>query len=197
MTEQTRQQTTVAVFKRCPRCHYSLSGLPSAHSCPECGLRYDEECELFRAVNPKQILIVWAGIIGSGIAVLQNLPHLFHLASASVWQRVGAMAALAWFFFVGALIWSLVQRYRRGFEVALTADGLIVRLPAFHDELIPWDNVTGASIKERRPGKPQIASLALKDKPNAVDVGGVANVFPNPAVVQRFVQKVNERIDGA
>ena len=41
------------VFARCPRCDYSLRGLPANHACPECGLRFDEQCELYRTTNPK------------------------------------------------------------------------------------------------------------------------------------------------
>ena len=33
----------------CPRCQYSLHGLPAAHRCPECGLEFDAESRMWVA----------------------------------------------------------------------------------------------------------------------------------------------------
>ncbi len=129
-----------------------------------------------------------------GWVVLQNLPHVFNFGAASAWDKVGAVAAVAWFFFVGFGVWFLVKRYRRGFEVAVTSDGLIVRLPGFDDKLIPWDNIGNASFKQVQDGKHQIAEVFFKDKQKNVSIGGVANVFPTRAHVERFVEQVKARI---
>ena len=144
--------------------------------------------------NPKQVLIVWIAIFSGGWVVLQNLPHVFNFAAASAWDKVGAVAAIAWFFFVGFGVWFLVKRFRRGYEVAVTSDGLIVRLPGFDDKLIPWDNIGGASFKQIQEGKHQIADVFFKDKQKNVSIGGVANVFPTRADVERFVEQVKDRI---
>jgi hypothetical protein len=32
----------------CPKCGYDLAGLPTAHTCPECGLAYDPLCRVVR-----------------------------------------------------------------------------------------------------------------------------------------------------
>lgn len=126
--------------------------------------------------------------------VLKNLPNALNFASASGWDKVGAVAAIAWFFFVGFGVWFLVTRYRRGFEVAVTSDGLIVRLPGFDEELNPWNKIGGASFKKIADGKPQIALVFFKDKQKNLSIGGVANVFPTPAHVERFVRQVKDRI---
>lgn len=182
------------VFKKCPRCDYLLRGLPANHVCPECGLRFDERCELYRVTNPKRVIAVWIFIITGGWSVLRQLPHIAHFAAASWWERVGALAAVVWFFVVGLVVWHMVKRYRQGLAVAVTADGLILRLPGFNDDLIPWANIGGALVKETRKGKPQVASVHFIERDKNIDIGGVNNVFPTRADAERFVEQVNERI---
>ena len=48
------------------------------------------------------------------------------------------------------------------------------------------------SIKDRPANKPQVARLVLAKK--TIEIGGVANVFPTPDDVQRFVDEVRRRI---
>jgi hypothetical protein len=185
------------VFKKCVRCGYSLRGLPANHACPECGLRFDERCALYRVTNPKQLMAFWLMIFGGGWVALKHLPHIANLGNASAWDIVGALAGLVWIICVPIAVWFFIRRYRRGFEVAITSDGLIVRLPGFTDELIPWRDIGGASIKDRPAGKPQVASVVLKSKNKTMDIGGVANVFPTRADVEQFVRHVTERLDAA
>jgi predicted RNA-binding Zn-ribbon protein involved in translation (DUF1610 family) len=185
------------VFKKCVRCGYSLRGLPANHACPECGLRFDERCALYRVTNPRQLMVFWLMIFGGGWVALKHLPHIANLGNASAWDIVGALAGLVWIICVPIAVWFFVRHYRRGFEVAITSDGLIVRLPGFSDELIPWRDIGGASIKDRPAGKPQVASVVLKSKNKTVDIGGVANVFPTRADVEQFVRHVTERLDAA
>ena len=70
-------------------------------------------------------------------------------------------------------------------------------LPGFSDDLIPWRDIGGASIKDRPASKPQVASVFLKSKNKTVDIGGVANVFPKRTDVEHFVGQVMERLDSA
>lgn len=107
---------------------------------------------------------------------------------------IGALAAVAWIFFIGFAIWFLVRRYRRGYEVAVTGDGLIIRLPGYDDGLIPWANVAEVSVKETNEGKSKVASVILKDRGKKLDIGGVCNVFPKREDVERFVEQVYSRI---
>jgi hypothetical protein len=133
-------------------------------------------------------------ILGGGWVSLKNLPDLANLADASAWDTVGALAGALWVVFVVAGIWFFARRYRRGFQVAITSDGLILRLPGFKEDLLPWRDIGGASVKERPAGKPQVASVVLTSTNKTVEIGGVANVFPKRAAVERFVQEVNERV---
>jgi len=187
----------VPVFKKCVRCGYSLRGLPANHACPECGLRFDERCASYRVTNPRQLMVFWLMIFGGGWVALKHLPHVANLGGASAWEMIGALAGVVWIVCVPIAVWFIVRSYRRGFEVAITSDGLIVRLPGFSDDLIPWCDIGGASIKDRPAGKPQIASVFRKSKNKSVEIGGVANVFPNRTDVEHFVRQVMERLDSA
>jgi predicted RNA-binding Zn-ribbon protein involved in translation (DUF1610 family) len=154
----------VPVFKKCVRCGYSLRGLPANHACPECGLRFDERCTLYRVTNPRQLMVFWLMIFGGGWVALKHLPHVANLGAASAWEMIGALAGVAWIVCVPIALWFIVRSYRRGFEVAITTDGLIVHLPGFSDDLIPWRDIGGVSIKDRPASKPQVASVFLRSK---------------------------------
>ncbi len=138
--------------------------------------------------------MLWVAILGGGWIVLRNLPHAANFAAASALQKLGAVLAVLWFFFVGIAIWFLVKRYRRGFDVAVTSDGLLVRLPGFSEDLVPWNEISDASIEEKPENKPQVASVVLKAKQKKLDIGGVYNVFPTRERVESFVKQVNQRI---
>ena len=146
MTTADEKPASVPVFTKCVRCGYSLRGLSASCACPECGLRLDEQCALYGATNPKQILALWLMILGGGWISLKNLPHLSNLADASAWETLGALTGALWIVFVAAGIWFFVRRYRQGFKAAITSDGLILRLPGFSDDLLPWRDIGGASI---------------------------------------------------
>jgi hypothetical protein len=108
---------------------------------------------------------------------------------------VGALAGALWLVFVAVGVCVFIKRYRQGFQVAITSDGLMMHMPGLSDDLIPWSDIAGASVKERPTSKPQIATVVLRSKKKTVEIGGVANVFPRLADVERFVQQVNERLD--
>ncbi len=142
-------------------------------------------------------MIFWLMILGGGWVALRHLPHIANLGGASAWEIIGALAGAIWIICVPIAAWFFVRRYRRGFAVAITSDGLIVRLPGFSDELIPWGDIVGASIEDRPTGKPQVASVSLKSKNKSIGIGGVANVFPKHADVEHFVRQVMSRLESA
>lgn len=142
-------------------------------------------------------MVFWLMIFGGGWVALKHLPHVANLGGASAWEMIGALAGVVWITCVPIAVWFIVRSYRRGFEVAITSDGLIVRLPGFNDDLIHWREIGGASIKDRPASKPQIASVFLKSKDRPVDIGGVANVFPKRADADNFVRQIMERLDPA
>jgi len=175
------------------RCGYSLRGLPARHACPECGLHFDERCELYRVRNPKAAILIWVLFLGGGWWNLENLPYLFSLAGASVWQKIGALAAVVYLIVAAFGAFYLLRLYRRGQVAAVTSDGLFLRLVGHNAELIPWEKIGEAKVKDLPSNKAQIARVYLKDKQKFVEFGGVANVFPTRADVDRFVGQVKQR----
>ena len=81
-------------------------------------------------------------------------------------------------------------------EVAVTTDGLIVRLPGFDDGLIPWHQISGAAVKDLPSVKRPVAQLAMKDRPTTA-IGGLAKVFPTRDDAERFVRQVTDRVHEA
>ena len=162
MSPTSDQPDARPVFDKCPRCSYLLRGLPVDYACPECGLKFDEKCELYRAVNPKQVLLLWAAIFGGGWMNLRSLPHLVNFAGASTWERTLACLAIVWVVIVVLGARFVIILYRRGFLVAVTSDGLFVRLPASKEAMIPWTQIASAEIKEKPAGKPQVAKVIMK-----------------------------------
>ncbi len=47
-------------MNNCPRCDYSLEGLPEVYVCPECGLEYDSACRVIKC-GPTPVL--WQQLI--------------------------------------------------------------------------------------------------------------------------------------
>ena len=195
MSEQASQPASKPVFEKCVRCDYLLRGLPANHACPECGLRFDQRCELYRVTNPKVVLAVWAMIFGGGWVSLKGLRSLGNWATASAWQKVGVFAAVAWIILLVTGVWFFSKHYRRGHKVAITGDGLFVHLPGYRDELIPWADIAEASVKPKP--KARIATVLLKAKQKELDIGGLYNLFPKEGDVERFVAQVNERAHAA
>ncbi|MCO6435760.1 MAG: hypothetical protein J5J06_01580 [Phycisphaerae bacterium] len=182
-------------FECCVRCRYSLKGLPARHACPECGLRFDEKCALYRATNARQVLILWCVILGGGWVSLRNLPAFFKSGRLSAWDAVGAIAAALWIVFVVVGVLFVFRRYRQGYKVAVMTDGLIVHLPGFSENLVPWKDVLSASIKDRPTAKRLGVKIELKDG-KRLEIGGMVNLFPHLDVAKRFVEQVEARVSG-
>jgi hypothetical protein len=173
--------------------------LTANHLCPECGLRFDERCALYRVANPRQLLrrllLISAFLCVSVWGSLMNLPRIWNLENQSTLGKFSTVLSVVFLFCFVVLIWSFVKRYRRGFEVAITTDGLILRLPSFSYDLISWNDIGAVSVKELPEEKPQVAIVVIKSKKRLVPIGGMANVFPKRADVERFVRQVQERIE--
>jgi hypothetical protein len=185
------ETTIVHAFKKCPRCGYSLQGLSANHACPECGLRFGEPCELYPLANPKHVRLIWFTLFFQGVSAVCAFLSVTRSSTAPMWKILACVMTLVvppyyW--------WRMIGRYRQAYEVAVTIDGLIVRLPGRNDNLIPWKNIGGASVKERPKNKPQIATVFLKDKRTHISIGGMWNVFPTRADVERFIGQVKAHI---
>ena len=187
-------QSPPPVFDRCPRCTYSLRGLPTHHTCPECGLRYDEHCELYRIRNPKAAFTMLLCVTGGVGGIVKGIEHLRHWATAGPWERLFGLAVVIWAIAVVLVVRKLYRIYRRGQFVAVTTDGLIIRMVACKDDLIPWERVQSVSLKQRPDHKPQIVILSLREPHKTLDVGGTYNFFPTKPDAERFITQVTARL---
>ena len=88
---------TILRLTTCPKCRYSLAGLPAVHACPECGFEFDATMTCLDVwVSDEEPKILT--LLGNGISTIVFV--LFSLAvfsPVSVWQ--------AWPFFGAFLFW--------------------------------------------------------------------------------------------
>ncbi len=193
MSDTSIQPPSTPIFKRCVRCDYSLRGLPANHACPECGLRFDEACGLYRPSNPKAAFFLILCMSGSSVGMIRGLRYWGAWATTTWAQKLWAIMGVFWFIFMAIMAWFLYRVYRRGQLVAVTTDGLIVRLVGFSEDLVPWTEIAEATPKTKPDDKRQIALVKLRNKSKTLTIGGTYNVFPKREDVERFVAQVNTR----
>ena len=87
--------------------------------------------------------------------------------------------------------WVLIGIYRRGFKLAIMTDGLLLNLPGFDNELIPWSDVSDASPDDLT------ISVRLKTERKIILLGSDHRIFPTPDDAARCAAQINERIRGA
>jgi hypothetical protein len=180
----------------CPRCRFSLFGLPSRHTCPECGLRYDEDCFEFQVSAPKRVLrrllvvvIVWVVIVG--------------LAAREVFD--GPPGFLDWALLVCAGFMSHfsvkqlhrgVLMYQKGFAVGVSTDGLITRISGSFDEFVPWTRITEVMVEEaaKRADSPTVL-LTLREPVRELVIGEPPDrLFASPDDAAALATEIRRRM---
>lgn len=185
-------QTKRPSMRFCPRCAYSLKGLPAVHRCPECGLRYDEHSRMWRASG----FSVLRDRIKFGNVLLLVVFFFSVIEIAAYAVRLGS-PLLGWLWLAtiaGFAAFAISKLYRQGSLVAATVDGLYIRnakrglldetnlmseLKAWRDieSVIPHDISTRARV---------IVKGACFD---------VGEVFKNTRAVRDFISTVRHYLD--
>ncbi len=185
------------LLQECPRCAYSLRGLPTDHTCPECGLAYDEDCEFYPTIKPKRLIFQLSLLIGLGLILLPSLRHFGNFMMVSSWLKLKAIAAVLWWTGVLQQLWLWAKSYRAGTGVAVTSDGLFIGLSVVRGELVPWANIHEATVTRRPESLQDIACVKIKDRLLPRYIGESVRVFPTRADVERFVAQVNARVEAS
>ncbi|MHC4428528.1 MAG: hypothetical protein ACYS0D_07985 [Planctomycetota bacterium] len=134
----------IVLLDRCPRCEYGLAHLPRRHTCPECGLAYDENTfvleskprggsQLDHLVSGVFVLLLPALLLFAIIGPSLGVPFLLLLVLLYIASRV--------------VLWALErlrQRPGKGFLIWVNSDGIAVQ-PVFRwKKRQPW-------VRFRRP----------------------------------------------
>ncbi|HNO78974.1 MAG TPA: hypothetical protein PKN33_13020 [Phycisphaerae bacterium] len=150
---------------------------------------------MFPVVNPKRVFVFWGLFFIYFFGHVIDLPRIGNLPNLTAGEKFEAFVNVALLVALIVVSWKFITRYRRGYKVAVTSDGLFLHLPGCSDNLIPWNGVGRASVKPVSEGKPQMATLLLRKQKMYIDIGGAANVFPKRADVELFVRLVREHIE--
>lgn len=122
----------------CPRCRYSLHGLPDRHHCPECGFAYDVHAKVFAASR-----WIWVGLmIANGVMAIVLLVLFVFLRNT-----LGLALLPAFLLMIGGATWRL---RRAGNLVLVSGKQLQVLTRKGLDSYslnevakMAWDPVTG------------------------------------------------------
>lgn len=145
----------------CPRCSYSLNGLPIRHSCPECGMPFDRTCKVYRRSARLYIVL---GVLSFGMLFLMLAYWSF--GSGNVVQLGFSVA------FGMIACKSVCRACRAKGMVIVSADEVRIIDPRRSDRLIPcqmistieWDTVFGdVVIRERNKETPVRIHRSLLD----------------------------------
>lgn len=147
---------------KCPHCRYSLRGLPVRHTCPECGLVYDETCVLIRLRGWRKG-DVW--LVG-GLGVVASTGLVFWRLHSSAGDPVPAWQVFA---YLGVLVASLTSyvlraRFNRR-AVIINHLGVTFDTPTIPVRFVPWTDIERASsdLKTERSRMEDRAGTALVD----------------------------------
>lgn len=90
------------MIDRCPRCCYSLRGLPTVHRCPECGLQCDSDAVVFR--EPR---IAWVCVasLTAGLLLWRAVSTFAGIGRSWDWWANTPLVAL-----LAVLIWWLTRQ---------------------------------------------------------------------------------------
>ncbi|MCA9252670.1 MAG: hypothetical protein KDA54_16200 [Phycisphaerales bacterium] len=177
--------TPIKPMSHCPRCFYSLAGLPSELRCPECGLKYDSRSALWQRRRP-----VLAFVMGGGVALAIAFGAIWGMRSLGVGTSYSVMTTLIGLGIFLSLTWFLCVRYRTYFStrvVAVLPEGLFWKVSFLPGRTIPWNRITEARLYR--------VSNKVDIKLGPVLTFNVGGVFVDRAETEAFHRAVIEHIE--
>ncbi len=169
---------SISRINQCPHCKYSLEGLPDIHRCPECGLDYNKNCEVFQASYP---FLIFRLILSCMVSfVLLN-----------IWPWISSDYRI-FFVVVLGLLWLKVLwgSYHvvldiRFPKVVVTPNGLIVIKRYGELTQYSWNEIGNAKWNFRTRGITLLSphGMILESFPR--------NYFRDSQCLHRFVESVN------
>lgn len=126
------------LLESCPRCGYSLKGLPTQHRCPECGLPVDRRWRVFGGRTMRRGNVRAMRVVLGPVAFVLG----YVVLSAGVLLLFGRMPRNMWYMFLiygtplAAVLWYLFSK-PKGF-VAVGPDGLAVHYRGKSATVYPW-----------------------------------------------------------
>lgn len=166
-------ESTLSPSRICLCCGYSLTGLPVAHHCPECGLAYSPESiaiDVKQEQHPATLLISVVAWAAMGYV-------MFSSAIGKTWSLVFALIATT-----GVGLALLYGRFRR--RLILDTGGIHVAVHYRIERSIRWDEIAGIELSRIDGGllarmrnghtislcrDPKIAKACRKDLESALD----------------------------
>lgn len=183
--------TTKPPFDRCPRCDYSLRGLPANHACPECGLNYDSRSVVYCPKDPRRALIASLFVVPmSGIFLTRTILDSLRTGRFLTWNSVGCVV---WVIAMSWLIAAAIRQYRKGYLVAVTPEVLIVRLAGELEREIRCRDVESAEVVEHSGKRHWEVWIRLLGRKRRLKLGSETQLFTRRHWAERFAEHVNER----
>ncbi len=172
------------MMRACPRCSYSLRGLPETHACPECGLGYDDRSRSWWTRGSRSYWIAAAILLYCGVELFFTV---FFTSAGLGSTRVMLLRFMAILYVLGGswFLFSIYKMWKHGVTVSVVVDGIITRMGTGESKLIPWANISRTSLT---PGAGKGVTLLLVKERTSVSV---ADVFRNREEAESFVAAAN------
>lgn len=135
---------------RCPRCAYSLRGLPAEHACPECGFTYDADSRIWY-IRPPRFVIVFLSLV-VGIPFLVSTIRLTILTLADGRFPLGLSLFTLTFYGItaGLFVWIIRRGRRNPMLLGMNPAGMFARTQSGNFRLMPWQDIRDVSAQRMR-----------------------------------------------
>lgn len=165
-------------MRACPNCRYDLKGLPSEHTCPECGIGYDEHCIVIK-LKP----VEWAYQRLTLPIVMLCFTLYAILRTGFVHEDLYGLGFIA--AIIIASLWRAARKVGGVHLLVINRSGIEFRHADSAQSLIAWDDFESACIGILR------SKLILKDRGTRVLYSCTVRSLGGLRVSKRCVSAIN------